>query len=193
VTGQQAGGVIDRDPQNLPVPLGGMAPVRVLRRRRPRPLRAQYPPVLIAVGVLAGAVGMILLLLPSPVAVSLFGDRLQVGGMVLKEVGSGPGVWRYAGDASYVLAEHADGSAAAAAAWTTSGSTSSGVCTLRRAGARLLDECTFTSTAGTLTSVDLLDPATGSGWQRTYADGTRVTIAVSSDGGAVPVPFPIGH
>jgi hypothetical protein len=193
VTSKRSGGVIDRDPQNLPVPLGGMAPVRSMPNRRHRRLRVHEAAVLSALGATAAVVGLILLLIPSPVAVSLFGDRVDVGAMVLKEAGSGPGVWRYEGEASYVLAEHADGSASAAAAWMSSGSRSSGVCALRRAGTRLLDECAFTSSGGRLTSVDLLDPATGSVWLRTYADGTRVTIAVSPDGGAVPVPFPIGR
>jgi hypothetical protein len=44
-----------------------------------------------------------------------------------------------------------------------------------------------------MTSVDVLDPARGPAWQRTYDDGARATIDVSPDGGAVPVPFPIGR
>jgi hypothetical protein len=69
----------------------------------------------------------------------------------------------------------------------------SGVCNLHAVEARLIDECTFTVSTGRLTSVDVLDPAGGSDWQRTYDDGVRATIAVSPDGAAVPVPFPIGH
>lgn len=59
--------------------------------------------------------------------------------------------------------------------------------------ARLIDECTFTVGTGRLTSVDVLDPASGSQWQRTYDDGVRASIAVSSNGAAIPVPFPIGR
>ncbi len=70
---------------------------------------------------------------------------------------------------------------------------STDVCDLRRDGARLIEQCTFGAGPSPLTSVDVLDPAVAEGWQRTYSDGARVTIAVSPDGGAVPVPFPIGH
>jgi hypothetical protein len=59
--------------------------------------------------------------------------------------------------------------------------------------ARLVDECTFMLSTGRLTSVDVLDPASGPQWQRTYDDGVRASIAVSSDGAAIPVPFPIGR
>ncbi len=64
---------------------------------------------------------------------------------------------------------------------------------MRRDGALLVDECAFTSDDARFTSIDVLDPARGAGWQRTYGDGARVTIAVASDGAAVPVPFPIGR
>ena len=115
--------------------------------------------------------------------------------MVLTAVGptavSQP-VW-YQGDASYVLAEHTDGTAAAAAVWVSGGTRSTGVCRLHRDGVRLIDECAFALGSTHMTSVDVLDPARGPAWQRTYGDGARATIDVSPDGGAVPVPFPIGR
>jgi hypothetical protein len=124
------------------------------------------------------------------------GNRLEVGGMTLTSVGSprGSGPVLYQGGASYVLAEHSDGTTTAAAVWSSGGVTSSGVCHEHPAGVRLIDECRVTSSDGAaLTCVDLLDPARGSAWQRTYDDGFRVTIAVSPDGAVVPVPFPIGR
>ncbi len=187
--------LIDRAPQNLPIPLGGMAPVRVNPPHRARLPRLDMSRLLLGVGVVAGAVGLWLLVAPAAVSVSLVGDRLEVGGMVLTAVGptarSQP--LRYEGDASYVLAEHADGSAVAASAWISGGTRSTGVCRLRRQGVRLIDECTFAVGEAHLTSVDVLDPARGPVWQRTYGDGSRATIGVSPDGGAVPVPFPIGR
>ncbi|HEY8676060.1 MAG TPA: hypothetical protein VIO13_08865 [Candidatus Dormibacteraeota bacterium] len=191
----RAAGLIDRHPQNLPVPLGGAAPVRVRRRRRRRAVRTVVQAVVISAGISCATAGLALLVVPPAVAVSLLGDRLEVGSMVLREVGPIPGTKAtlYGGDASYVLAELGDGSAVAAASWASSGRASSGVCNLRPVGARLIDECTFTVTAGRLTSVDVLDPSNGPHWQRTYDDGVRVTIMVSPNGAAVPVPFPIGH
>ncbi len=195
MTGVRATGLIDRDPQNLPIPLGDMAPVRVRRPRRRRALGTLVPAVLLAIGVTSGATGLTLLIAPPPIAVSLVGNHLEAGGMVLNEVGpvAGSHLSRYEGEASYVLAEHGDGTSTAAAAWVSAGITSSGVCSLRPNGIRLIDECVFTGGPKGLTSVDVLDPASGTGWQRTYNDGVRVTIAVSPDGAAVPVPFPIGR
>jgi hypothetical protein len=60
-------------------------------------------------------------------------------------------------------------------------------------GLRLIETCTFTGGSEVITCVDVLDAAAGSAWQRTYADGTRVTIAVPQDGAAIPIPFPIGR
>lgn len=187
--------LVDRDPQNLPLPLGGMAPVRAQRPRRHRSMRRHIPALLHFLGGVAAVLGVLLLLTPPPVAVSLVGDQLQVGATVLTAAGGdgAPDAVRYTGDASYVLHEPGDGSASASAAWTSNGTTSWGACALRPQGTRLVDECTFVSGSYRLTSVDVLDPAAGPAWQRTYADGTRVTIAVAADGAAVPVPFPIGH
>ena len=187
--------LIDRAPQNLPVPLGGMAPVRVNPPRRARVPRLGLTTLLIGAGAVSGAVGLGLLAATPSVSVSLVGDRLEVGGMVLTAVG--PTVEShatlYSGDASYVLAEHSDGTAAAAAAWALGGARSTGLCSLHRDGVRLIDECVFALGGARLTSVDVLDPALGSTWQRTYSDGGRVTIGVAAQGGAVPVAFPIGR
>jgi hypothetical protein len=188
--------LIDRQPQNLPVPLGGMTPLRVTRSRFRRRPRVAPSTVCVAVGLASAAAGTALLLAPAPVAVSLQGERLQVGGMTLTAVGSprASGPVLFFGGASYVLIEHNDRTATAAAVWTSGGVTSSGVCHLHPQGDRLIDECSVTSSSGAaLTAVDLLDPARGSAWQRTYSDGSRVTIAVPPDGAAVPVPFPIGR
>ncbi len=187
--------LIDRDPQNLPVPLGGMAPVRVQRARRRPAVRRHLPAALFVAGLAFGAAGLTLLLSQPRAAVYLLGDRLHVGGMVLTRVGplGGSQLLRYQGEASYVLAERGDGTATAASAWTSAGVTSSGVCRMRPDGVRFIEDCFFSGGRVKLTSVDVLDTSTGSGWQRTYDDGNRVAIAVLPDGAAVPVPFPIGR
>ena len=187
--------MIERDPQNLPIPLGGMAPVRVRRPRLRRALRLRLSTIALAFGVLCGATGLAMLLAPQTVAVSLSGDRFQVGGMSLREVNqpAGDQLRRFEGDASYVLAERGHGTAIAAAAWTSAGAPSQGVCTLRPQGRLLVEECSFVMGVRHLTSVDVLDPAKGSAWQRTYSDGARVTIAVAQNGAAAPIPFPVGR
>ncbi|MDQ6848168.1 MAG: hypothetical protein M3019_11415 [Candidatus Dormibacteraeota bacterium] len=138
--------------------------------------------------------GLLVLLAPQTVAVSLFGDRLEVGGMTLREVNpQSAQLRRFAGDASYVLAEPGHGTATAAAAWSGTGVQSHGLCTLQPQGLLLVEECSFVLGVQHLSSVDILDPTSGSGWQRTYSDGIRVTIAVAPNGAAAPIPFPVGR
>ncbi len=191
----RAAPALDGDRQNLPVPLGGMTPVRVYPRRRLLGRHARLRVPILGVGVVCGVFGLAMLLAPPALAVSLVGNRLEVGEMVLTS--SGPVAPArpvlYQGEASYVLVERADGSATAAAVWVSGGVASTGVCRLHRDGARLVDECAFASGADRSTAVDVLDPARGPAWQRTYADGVRATIPVSPDGSAVPVAFPIGR
>jgi hypothetical protein len=67
------------------------------------------------------------------------------------------------------------------------------MCRLHPDGVQLIEECAFAIGGARLTAVDVLDPARGSAWQRTYEDGSRTTIAITPNGGAVPVPFPIGR
>jgi hypothetical protein len=186
---------IDRNPQHLPVPLGDSAPVRVQRRRRRRVIRAHLRTLVLLAGIGCAAAGLALLASAPPPAVYLFGDHLQVGDTTLRPMGriGGAQTTLYGGDASYVLDERRGGSATGAASWVASGRLSAGVCHLRTAPARLIDECTFDVGAGRLSSVDVLDVSSGAPWLRTYDDGVRVSIAVPSDGAAVPVPFPIGH
>jgi hypothetical protein len=186
---------INRDPQNVPLPLGGMAPVRVQRPRRRRAIREWAVGFVLAVGLGCAATGIALLLLPRSDSVELRADRVQVGTMVLTRVGAAgatsPAL--YVGEASYVLLERGGGSATAAAAWMSAGAISSGVCNLKPEGAGLMEACSFMMGSNRLTSVDILNPARGSYWQRTYADGVRVSIDVSPDGAAIPVPFPVGR
>jgi len=191
----EAASLIDRATQNLPVPIGGVAPVRVNRRRRRRVLRGCARAVASAVGLAAAVAGAVMVVAPKTDSATLVGHQVEIGGMALLEVGplpSGQGVL-YGGAASFVLSQHTDGSAVAAASWRSLGSRSSGICHVIAPGRTLIDECTFDVPGGTLTSVDVLDPASGGAWQRTYGDGVRVSIAVSTAGTVIPVPFPIGH
>jgi hypothetical protein len=156
-------------------------------------IRAHLRTLVLLAGIGCAAAGLALLASPPPAAVYLFGDHLQVGDTILhpvRQIG-GAQTTLYGGDASYVLDERGGGSATGWASWVASGRLSAGVCHLRTATARLIDECTFDVAAGRRSSVDVLDLSSGALWLRTYDDGVRVTIAVPPDGAAVP--FPIGH
>jgi hypothetical protein len=186
---------IDRDPQYLPVPIGGTEPVRVLRRGRAHALRAHGATVAGSIGMAAAAFGLLLLSLPEPPAAYLEGDTVHIGAMSLSTVGAAAsdGSSLYTGAAALVLREGPAGSAEASAAWVENGAVASGRCTVHPDGQRLIDECVFAGAGGAVTSVDVLDPAAGSMWQRTYSDGARTTFPVGARGGAIPVPFPIGR
>lgn len=187
--------LVDRSGQNIPLPVGGMAPVRVQRAPSARSRQARAGAVLTMVTVLCAGTGALLLLLPGEDEASLLDGRVEIGSMVLTQVRIVPGTGAvvYGGDASYALVGRHDGTARAAAAWVTSGRLSWGTCDLRPDGLRLRETCTFTQGTVTIRSVDILDPSAASSWQRTYSDGIRVAIAVLPDGAAIPVPFPIGR
>ena len=187
--------LVDRRAQNLPVPLGGIAPVHAVKRRRRHMLRRLAPAVAVAVGVASAAAGHAMLAVPSPNAVSRQGSRLDIGAMVLHRVAvfAGTHTELYGGDASFALNEQADGTVVAAAAWWSAGQVDTGFCRLSTAHRRAIDECSFVMPRGTMTSIDVLDLGQGHAWQRTYADGVRISIAVSNSSTALPVPFPIGR
>jgi hypothetical protein len=190
-----APGLIDRDAQTLPVPVGDGTPVRVARQRRRRLLRRHGDAVAMMVGCVCAVAGAALLGTPTPESAYLSGDRVHMGAMTLAQVGPRvpAGTLLYGGDASYALSEPGDGTARASAAWMEGGAMRTGLCNLRTERVRLIDECTFDVGSGELSSVDVLDIGSDSVWQRTYADGRQVDITVPTDGAAVPVPFPIGR
>lgn len=188
--------VVDRDPQHLPVPLGGTVPVRLSRRRRRHLLARHAGTATVVVTALMTTVGLALLAAPPGVAAYLDASGLHVGGMTLRAAGpdaSGRATVYASAQATLVLAEPGGGVATAAAAWQQGGTMRSASCALHTAQRRLVDECTFHLSPTPLTSVDVLDLDAGGWWQRTYSDGVRVSIGVDPDGAVVPVPFPVGR
>lgn len=199
---QGAGTLIDRDPQHLPVPIGGEAPVHRIRPPRRRLIRRHGPAMLTVLAALAAAAGVALLVLPVRVDAFLDADGIHVGATTLhvartfagRPAATGQTMTVYGGgDAWYALVEPGDGSAHAAAIWSAGGTTTMATCDLHRNGQRIVDECSFTIGSSHLTCVDVLAAADGPTWRRTYADGTRVEIDVPPDGAAVPVAFPVGR
>ena len=185
-----AGSDVERRSQNIPLPLGGMTPVRVRRAMRTRAggVRAAAA---VAMLVCAG-VGLVLLIIPARTAVGLEGNVLRVGAMTLARAASPPGVVLFRGTASVALTE-ASGEVHDAAAWDTPAGRASGACSARVAGPLLVAECAFVDATGRRSSsVDVLDTRRGAAWQRTFSDGRHVTIDVAADAAAIPVPFPTG-
>lgn len=185
---------VERSAQNLPVPIGGTAPVHLSRRGR----HLTWPAIdalASAAGLGAAVTGLALLGAPRVTAVAMVDQRVTVGAISLTETGAvgGTGQVAYGGAVSYVLRRGTDGSAVAAAAWNAPGGMSDGVCHMSAPGPTVTDRCVFHAPGTLLTSVDVLQRGSRATWQRTYDDGFRVTIAISPGGAAIPMPFPIDH
>jgi hypothetical protein len=185
---------VDRTAQNIPLPLGTFAPAHRPARRRTRHA-PDVRRIAAGAGVLAFITGITLIGWPEPAGVYLAGGSVHVGAMTLTDAGPSPSarIRVYQGSATYVLLERGDGSAEASAAWFVDHRTWGGRCALRSNASRLVEECWFETAQGSVTSLDVLDPADGLGWQRTYSDGAHVVINVPPGGAVVPVAFPIGR
>lgn len=185
--------LVDRSPQTLPIPIGGMAPVWAARRPSPgRRLLRALPTVMLAMGSAAAATGVLLVGLRGPVAVYAAAGSLHVGGSVLTLLRSTSTATLYDGDAAYLLTE-TGGATVAEAAWTAGGDHRSGSCMMRREGTLLVATCRFVADGRTTTAVDSYEVAGGGSWRRTYDDGQQVSIAVPDGATVVPVAFPVGR
>jgi hypothetical protein len=146
-----------------------------------------------ALGLAAAAAGLLVLGLRGPVAVFATGGTLHVGSSVLTIERSTATTSLYNGDAAYLLSVRGDGAVVGSAAWTDGSHDGSGTCVMREQASHVVESCWFDAAGARTTSVDSYALVTPGEWNRTYADGRQVTIAVPAGGGLVPVPFPIGR
>lgn len=162
------------DLQRLPLPVGSPHPVR--RARTPGRVRVRPGSL---VGLLAAAAGAALGATPPAVTVTMDQSAYRVGDVILPARGGGV----YAGPEGAVVV---DGPRAAAATHLH-GVRMLGSCRLSP-DART-ERCTFDLGGRALTAEDRLDRGA---WDRRYADGASVRIALSG-GRPVPVPIPLGR
>jgi len=187
---------IDRNPQNLGVPLGGFDVVRKHGRIRPgrKWWRAQGATVVAVAGVAAAVGGGVLSATQPPVQVGRqgSGNGIRVGDAVL--LPAGPNVYGTPPDPVLIIVPQPNGTTTAAASGYVDGQRVTGNCLMHQLGNVINEACTFTIGAGMpVTAVDSLDVTGGGLWHRRYSDGTTVTIQVPPNGAVVPVPFPIGR
>ena len=192
--------LIDRDPQHLPIPIGGFSPVR--RPRRPTRIgkfwRRNAASILTVVGMLAAAGGVALTVSAPPIPVYMSADQIHIGATVLTHAaGSGlpAGSSLYSGNATYVLTMNPDGSMRAAAVTFANVLKIDGSCVMAApvpTGTGLIEQCSFLIGGKSLTAQDVLNFNQSGHWSRTYSDGSKVSIGVPPAGGVIPVPFPIG-
>ncbi len=185
-------GSLDRSPQTLPVPLGGLAPVhrhttalkRMMRRHRSAPL--------LALGLVAAAGGV---WLSTPSGFQAGRDRagVHIDDLLLSRVADTvAGTEIFTGSATLVIKTVAEVSRSGAVmAWN--GVPTTGRCVLIHAtSADTRETCDFTIGATRLTAVDGFDPVTRT-WVRRYDDGREITIDVPTGASLVPIPFPLGR
>ncbi len=190
---------VDRKPQYLPLPLGGLKPAHRAKRTRPasRWWRRHRAELVAGCGVLLAASAAVLSLFRPPASVYLEGDHVYVDGITLLHPASNGGVVSgllYEGAATLLIIPGADGEVMASAVTFLHGEKVTGVCRLAPpAGGRIAERCQLQIGP---TSVDCRDSMllqTSGTWQRRCSDGKRLSIAVPTGGALVPMPFPLGE
>ena len=184
---------LDRTPQLLPVPLGGLNPARRKPSTLLRRWRRHQPKVMIATALVAGACGVWLATKPVTSTVAMDATGVHVDGALLAAVSPQTvhGVQVFDGPASLAITTPRGGTSRAGAVMTWEGLATTGQCVLV-VGAGASDACRFTIGGAGLSAADTFD-ARSHVWYRRYADGVEVTIAVPAGSPLIPVPFPLGH
>jgi hypothetical protein len=190
-------GLIDRDPQNLPVPLGGLSPrrqphavaipIRLWRRRRAE--------VIASIGLLLAIAAAVLTVTRPALAVYLEGDTVHVGGLTLSHPSGNGGLTEgrlYTGAATLLLITHANGSVVASSVTYLGGQRATGVCSFGPPTATAVTErCVLHIGATSITCDDALRFAAPGSWRRRCSDGQMLTVAVPSGAEVIPLPFPL--
>ena len=186
---------LDRAPQHLPVPLGGLAPAHRNEPRLSRTWRVQQTRIISAGGLMLGLLGGWLAVATPAISVYADGTSIHVGDVTLLPLHEqrSPGVRVYTGAVAFVLVDLNPHEVRAAAVTSLNGLSVNGVCHLTRAGrGGGREDCAFRVHGTTLRSTDLFDPSDHS-WHRTYADGRTTTFNVPPGTSLVPVPIPLGR
>lgn len=185
-------GALDRAPQILPVPLGGLAPAhrrttalkRIVRRHRSTPL--------LALAFAAGAGGVWLSTASRTFEAGRDAAGVHVDGLTLTPaVQSVAGTQIFTGAAAMVITT-ASGVIRGGAVMTWNGVSATGRCTLRRDAAGVSETCMYSMGTTRLTSVDRFDATTRT-WKRRYGDGVEITMTVPTGTQLIPVPFPLAR
>ncbi|MBV9099467.1 MAG: hypothetical protein JOZ46_03540 [Candidatus Dormibacteraeota bacterium] len=184
---------LERTSQNIPVPIGGLAPARgappvwraALRRNRGRWLSVA--------GLALAATGAALALSTPATQIYMSAGTVWVGSDAFTAVRQSSAVRVFRGPLTLVLVSRGAGVVRGTAVGVVDGTRMSGVCDLDQPAATPSERCTFTlgGSANTVTATDSFDAATRT-WHRRYSDGRTVTFAVPPGGQLVPIPVPLG-
>ncbi len=185
---------LDRSPQLLPVPLGGLHPARRHPSTLLRHWRRHQPQVMIVISLVAGLCGVWLAADPTTSTVAFDAAGVHVDDALLDAVSPATihGVRVFDGPASLAITTPRGGISRAGSVMTWGGLATTGQCVLVVVAAGASDACRFTIGAAHLAAADTFD-APDHVWHRRYADGVDVTIAVPAGSALIPIPFPLGH
>lgn len=168
--------------QRLPLPVGGSNPIRRYRRFWFATGRDRLRLAVLAVGVLAAALGGLLGARPPEVAIELNAGYYRIGSITLPSQGDGV----YSGPGGAVVIQKGPAATVAGGSTSLRGAPTKASCTMEADGKS--ERCVFALGNHTFQATDT---RTSTGWHRRYDDGQTVDMALPS--GPVPVPFPIGR
>lgn len=185
---------LDRAPQLLPVPLGGLSPARHQPSTLLRHWRRRQPMVMTAAALLIGVCGVWLGLSPATVTVRIGPSGVLVDDSLLTPLAaqSMHGLRVFNGPASLAITDAGGGTSHAGAVMTWNGLATTGQCVLVVVKSGASDTCRFAIGAKRLTAADTFD-ARNHVWRRHYADGVDIAIQVPAGSALIPVPFPLGR
>jgi len=192
-------GLIDRDPQLLPVPLGDLRPRRQVRSvSTPLRLWRRHSFEILATGGLLLAVAAAVVTVTRPaIAVYLEGDSVHIGSLTLSHPRENGGLAEgrlYTGPATLLMVSRPGGAVVASAVTFLGGQRATGVCTFGPpAATELTERCILHVGGESVTCVDALRFDAPGSWERACSDGQRLTVSVPAGAAAIPMPFPLGR
>jgi hypothetical protein len=192
-------GVIDRDPQHLPVPIGDLRPRRQARTTLAplRLWRRRGSELVAAAGLLLVVAAAVVTVTRPPLSVYLEGDIVHVAGFTLSHPAHNGGLTDgrlYTGPATLLMVDRPDGAVIASAVTYLDGERVTGVCNFGPPTAALVAErCILHIGSEAVTCEDVLRFSAQGSWQRRCSDGQVLTVTVPAGGEVIPMPFPLGR
>jgi hypothetical protein len=184
---------IERSIQTLPIPLGGLAPVRRHSTWLRRTMRTHRSVPVLILALACAASGVWLSVAPRPFEAGEDTAGIHIDGITLMRMSqSTASVAAYTGDATVVIHTAPSGVITAAAVMTWNGTPAKGRCVLRGNATGSVEMCVYEVGSVRLTSTDRFTEKTRT-WQRRYDDGLEIVIGVPVGSTVIPIPFPLGH
>ena len=192
-------GVIDRDPQHLPVPIGDLRPRRQPRTTRApmRLLRRRGSELFAAAGLLLAVAAAVVTVTRPPLSVYLEGDTVHVAGLSLSHPADNGGLTDgrlYTGPATLLMVDRPGGAVIASAVTYLEGERVTGVCDFGPpTTTEVAERCVLHIGSAAVTCEDALRFEGQGSWERSCSDGQVLTVTVPSGGEVIPMPFPLGR